>query len=148
NNISKFLAGSAINPEIIIEPTCGKGNFIVSTLRYFTGIKEIIGIEIYKPYVWECKFNIIEFYLTTNSVNKPDITIVHSSIFDFDFTSLAERISNRELLIIGNPPWVTNSKLGSINSTNLPQKSNFKKNRGLDALTGKSNFDITEYIIT
>ncbi|MDX9697365.1 MAG: SAM-dependent methyltransferase, partial [Bacteroidales bacterium] len=50
------------------------------------------------------------------------------------------------LLIIGNPPWVTNSKLGSLNSSNLPKKSNFKNQNGLDAMTGKGNFDIAEYI--
>jgi len=49
-------------------------------------------------------------------------------------------------LIIGNPPWVTNSELGSIDSKNLPEKSNFKKHNGFDAITGKGNFDIGEFI--
>ncbi|MDL2213341.1 hypothetical protein LJC29_05175 [Bacteroides sp. OttesenSCG-928-N06] len=46
----------------------------------------------------------------------------------------------------GNPPWVTNSKLGSLSSNNLPRKVNFKKHNGIDAITGKGNFDIAEYI--
>jgi len=41
---------------------------------------------------------------------------------------------------------VTNSKLGSLNSSNLPRKNNFKNHSGLDALTGKGNFDIAENI--
>jgi len=41
---------------------------------------------------------------------------------------------------------VTNSKLSSLESNNLPQKTNFKKHSGLDAITGKGNFDIGEYI--
>ena len=46
-------------------------------------------------------------------------------------------------MIIGNPPWATNANL----TFNLPQKANFKGLRGIDALTGSSNFDICEYII-
>jgi hypothetical protein len=51
------------------------------------------------------------------------------------------------VLIIGNPPWVTNSQLSSIQSYNLPMKSNFKQYSGYDAITGKGNFDIAESII-
>jgi hypothetical protein len=36
--------------------------------------------------------------------------------------------------------------LGSLNSTNLPRKNNFKNHSGLDAMTGKGNFDIAEFI--
>ncbi len=41
---------------------------------------------------------------------------------------------------------MTNSELGSIESKNLPKKSNFKKHKGLEAMMGKGNFDIGEYI--
>lgn len=37
--------------------------------------------------------------------------------------------------------------MGSLNSSNLPQKSNFKNHNGIDAITGKGNFDIGEYIV-
>src|SRR5207248_11771079 len=37
--------------------------------------------------------------------------------------------------------------LSALESTNLPAKSNFKGHSGLDAMTGKSNFDIAEFII-
>lgn len=49
-------------------------------------------------------------------------------------------------MIIGNPPRVTNSILSTLNSRNLPAKSNFKQTKGIDAITGKGNFDIGEYI--
>jgi hypothetical protein len=51
------------------------------------------------------------------------------------------------LLIVGNPPWVTNSEIGSINGGNLPEKSNFQNYKGFDAITGKSNFDISEWML-
>jgi hypothetical protein len=42
---------------------------------------------------------------------------------------------------------VTNTQLSSLHSYNLPLKENFKGCLGLDAITGKGNFDIAEYII-
>ncbi len=146
NKVAAHLAKRGISPEIVIEPTCGKGNFIIASLSNFKTIKKVYGIEIYKPYVWETKFSILDFFLTNPDSNKPEILITHCSIFDFDFKDISNQIQFEKLLIIGNPPWVTNSKLGSLNSSNLPQKSNFKNQNGLDAMTGKGNFDIAEYI--
>jgi hypothetical protein len=54
---------------------------------------------------------------------------------------------NGELLILGNFPWVTNSKQGTMASKNLPRKHNFQNHNGLDAITGKSNFDISEWML-
>lgn len=146
NKVTLHLATKNVSPEIVIEPTCGKGNFIVASLKQFDSVKKVFGIEIYKPYVWESKFNIIDFYLNNPTENKPEILIIHSSVFDFDFKTIAKENGTKEILIIGNPPWVTNSKLGSLNSSNLPKKTNFKNHNGLDAITGKGNFDIAEYI--
>lgn len=53
----------------------------------------------------------------------------------------------KQVLVIGNPPWVNNSTLSTLGSDNLPIKTNFKGLRGIDAITGSSNFDICEYII-
>lgn len=141
-----YLASKNISPEIVIEPTCGKGNFIIASLKTFNEIQNVFGVEIYKPYVWETKFNIVGFYLDYPQNKKPDIAIQHYNVFDFDFEQIANDYRTKNVLIIGNPPWVTNSKLGTLNSANLPKKSNFKKHSGLDAMTGKGNFDIAEFI--
>jgi len=146
NKLAKSLSKNNILPEIIIEPTCRKGNFIIASLSNFKTVKKVFGIEIYKPYIWETKFSILDYFLSNPNDNKPEITIKHCNIFDFDFKNISKQYPNEKLLIIGNPPWVTNSKLGSLNSTNLPKKSNFKNQNGLDAMTGKGNFDIAEYI--
>ncbi|MHA1584212.1 MAG: methyltransferase, partial [Promethearchaeota archaeon] len=58
-----------------------------------------------------------------------------------------DEISSNSFLILGNPPWVTNSALEKLNSVNLPTKSNYRKLSGMDSMTGKSNFDIAESII-
>ncbi|HBK71040.1 MAG TPA: hypothetical protein DDZ39_05175 [Flavobacteriaceae bacterium] len=141
-----LLKQQLISPKIIIEPTCGKGNFIISSLKTFKSITHIYGIEIYKPYIWETKFAVLDFFLNNTEYCIPKIKIIHYNIFDFDFNYIAKKHQNDEFLIIGNPPWVTNSKLSVLNSNNFPKKSNFKKHKGLDAITGKGNFDIAEYI--
>lgn len=132
--------------EFVLEPTCGKGNFIIASLSQFHNLKKVVGVEIYKPYVWKTKFGILTYYLSNPNSSKPEIDIIHGNAFEYDYSALSNSTKHLKTLVIGNPPWVTNSELGSIDSKNLPTKTNFKKHRGLDAMTGKGNFDIGEYI--
>ncbi len=132
--------------EFILEPTCGKGNFILAAIKYSKSIKKIVGLEIHQPYVWETKFKILSHYLENEQNFKPDIDIILGDVFEFQFEELAKSTKSFKTLIIGNPPWVTNSELGSMDSLNLPHKSNFKEHKGFDAVTGKGNFDISENI--
>lgn len=69
------------------------------------------------------------------------VTILNDNFFSFDTRGLT--LNEQNLLVVGNPPWVTNSDL----NFNLPQKMNFKNLSGMDAITGGSNFDICEYMI-
>lgn len=148
NQVTKKLKKKGLSPKIVIEPTCGKGHFILATLNNFDNIEKIFGIEIQNKHIWQAKFNILNFFLNNPDKKKPEVYLIHSSIFDFDYQTIKESIGEKELLIIGNPPWVTNSALSAMDSKNLPQKSNFKQYKGLDAMTGKGNFDIAEYITT
>jgi len=132
--------------EFVLEPTCGKGNFLLAVIKQSKKLKKVVGVEIYQPYVWETKFKILEYFISAKENNKPEIDIIHANVFEFSYENLAKSTQNLKTLIIGNPPWVTNSELGSIDSKNLPQKSNFKKHSGFEAITGKGNFDIGEYI--
>ncbi len=145
-NVVKYLHQEGTLPEFIIEPTCGKGRFIIAALKHFHSIKKIVGIEIYSPYVWETKFEILNLFLRKETQCKPEIEIIHEDIFNFDLENLAKKNKHLNILVIGNPPWVTNSELGTLQSKNLPKKSNFKSYKGIDAITGKGNFDIGEYI--
>src|SRR6266540_4853449 len=40
-------------PEVLIEPTCGKGNFIFAALEIFPSIRKVFGLEIQAGYVTE-----------------------------------------------------------------------------------------------
>lgn len=145
-NVCLLVKSKCIVPSVIVEPTCGTGTFILASIAIFgDSVTEIYGIEIFKPYLNKLKFRLLDYALKNPGVIRCKIHLIHQNIFEFDFGSL--RIcKEKNLLIIGNPPWVTNSKLGEINSKNTPRKSNYKNVKGLDAITGKANFDIAEYI--
>lgn len=132
--------------EFVLEPTCGQGNFLLAAITKFKKLKRVVGVEIYQPYVWETKINVLEYFLASKRKPVAKIEILHADAFKFSYEKLAESTIELKTLIIGNPPWVTNSELGSIASENLPEKSNFKKHSGFEAITGKGNFDIAEYI--
>ncbi len=131
-----------LEPTIIIEPTFGLGNFIFNSINIFKKTQKVYGIEINKQYYSFAVDKISKVETTAN------IDLYNDNIFTFDFSTITNKINMEDnVLIIGNPPWVTNSDLTTINSSNLPIKTNFKDLKGLDAITGKSNFDIAEYII-
>lgn len=139
--ICQMLKREGVCPQVVIEPTCGKGAFILAALETFDSLETVYGIEINEEYLEQLKSSLEES--DSCSVN---VCLIHQNIFDVDFSKIKATIKNKNILVLGNPLWVTNSKLGAIGSGNLPAKSNFKKVKGLDAITGKGNFDIAEYI--
>lgn len=144
--VANLLHTEGAAPQVLVEPTFGKGSFVLAALRTFKHLKRVVGYEIYKPYVWETKFAILNFFLENPKCPKPEIRLFHQDVFTVDFLKLSKELEDNAVLILGNPPWVTNAELGSLLSANLPKKSNFKNLNGLDAMTGKGNFDIGEYI--
>ena len=75
------------------------------------------------------------------------VQILQRDFFNEDWKCNLARAGKTRILVIGNPPWVTNSDLGQLGSKNLPTKTNFQGLRGFDARTGKSNFDISEWML-
>lgn len=135
-----------IRPKVVVEPTCGTGAFVLAACVVFGNeLERIYGIEIYKPYINRLKLRILGYALENPGAITCKIRLFHQSVFDFDFAGL-HIPDGKNVLLLGNPPWVTNSKLSEINSSNLPKKSNFKNVKGLEAITGKGNFDIAESI--
>lgn len=122
-----------IEPSAVIEPTCGLGSFLKSSLIFNAG--EYYGIEINPDYCSKCHA----------AINDERVKIINSDFFAFSSKALIK--DKRQILVIGNPPWVTNSTLSALGSDNFPIKANFKGLKGIDAITGASNFDICEYII-
>src|SRR5437660_9840273 len=132
-------------PEVLIEPTCGKGNFILAALEIFPSIRKVFGLEIQERYVTECKARLLAALLSRPEL-KREIQIQQGNIFAEALARSVPQTDEGEVLVVGNPPWVTNTTLSALASTNLPTKSNFKKHAGLDANTGKRNIDIPAII--
>jgi len=138
-HIANFLAESGELPDVIIEPTCGLGSFIVAATEHFPEAKAIFGFDINPDYVREA-------IKSTNCDGKSRIKIEHRNFFEFDWREFLITQKGR-VLVIGNPPWVTNSALSLMGGENLPEKSNFQGNKGFSAKTGKANFDISEWML-
>lgn len=134
------LARCRIRPACIVEPTCGTGNFLLAALDQFPEARNAIGLDINTCYV-----NAATFALRGRQY-AGKVRIICDSFFAMDWAELLRDLPE-PLLVIGNPPWVTNADLGILGSSNLPYKSNFQRHSGLDAVTGKSNFDISEWML-
>ena len=138
--VCQWLKKQGVSPQVVIEPTCGKGSFIDAALHTFDTITDIYGIDINEDYISTTRD------ITAPYTNKVNIHLFTQNIFLFDFSDIKKAIHGKQILVLGNPPWVTNSKLGSFDSDNIPTKSNYKHHAGIEAITGKGNFDIAEYI--
>ncbi len=116
----------------ILEPTCGAGNFLHEAGCLIENGAHAIGIEVQPDYA--------------RSARKTSADILLADIFTMDLGRDLSWNSSGPMLVVGNPPWVTNSQLTVLGSENRPERVNLKNLRGYDAMTGSSNFDIAEYI--
>ena len=136
----QILAHRGTRPASLLEPTCGVGNFLFAAIKQFPKLTTGLGIDINNDYVCRVRERLV------SSSYADKITVLRQSFFDVDWKNILCDLPE-PILVVGNPPWVTNSTLGAIGSSNLPQKSNFQNYNGLEALTGKSNFDISEWML-
>src|SRR5262245_22023446 len=124
-DVCRFLAGKGVRPAAVVEPTCGLGNVVSSALKQWPSADHF-GFEINPAYVQRLVPLV------------PSARIKQQNFFNHDWAA-AFRGMPEPVLVLGNPPWVTNAQLSSLGSSNLPEKSNFQGHIGLDAITGKSN---------
>jgi hypothetical protein len=124
----------------VMEPTVGTGAFLRSAPDSLLGCP------------WLC-LDVNETYVdltraVANDRGFEDARIEHADAFDLSSGLLAGLDPDRPLLAIGNPPWVTSAGQGAYAIQNLPKKSNAEFGLvGLDAMTGKANFDTAEAVL-
>jgi len=123
----------------VVEPTCGVGAFLQATAEHFGKSPNYWGFEVNAEYV-------IAANSMLSQLGSSKVTIQQCDFYTFDWR---EFLCSQPgpLLIIGNPPWITNAGMGVIGGSNLPQKSNFQGYGGFAARTGKANFDISEWML-
>jgi hypothetical protein len=129
-----------INPASIIEPTCGRGSLLIGAIKVYPRAQKFIGADINNTYLDKLRQRIVAEELEV------EVDLLHTDFFDTSWNEVLSTLP-QPLLIIGNPPWVTSAALSVLQSANLPEKSNFHGRNGLEALTGKSNFDISEWML-
>lgn len=115
-------------------------HFFTSCNRYVSKRKKFVGLDINPAYINATKAAI------ENNKLREKVFLYQSDFFLMDWSNLLGKLPE-PILVIGNPPWVTNATLGTLGSSNLPEKSNFQNHLGFDAKTGKSNFDISEWML-
>lgn len=127
-------------PKTIIEPTCGVGAFLIAAANAFPEAEKILGVEIDATYLAKLRESV------EGQAFSDKVELIRGDFFKLDWEAILEPFP-KPILFVGNPPWVTNADIGLIKGDNLPQKSNFQKHKGFDAVTGKANFDISEWMI-
>ena len=131
--ICELLHRLGVSPRSIVEPTCGKGSFLQAAAVAFPNCTQILGFEVNPDYAKAAK-----------AIQQADVYC--EDFFEKDWPGTFDGL-REQILVIGNPPWVTNSTVGALGGSNLPAKSNFQRLNGLEAITGKSNFDISEWML-
>ena len=129
------LVRQFIVPDAILEPNCGQGAFVLAAAKAFPNAKRIWAGDVNAQYVQNVK-----------KINDSRVVVQKADFFSKRWKQVLDTL-NGSVLIIGNPPWVTNSELARLNSGNVPRKENAENLAGIDALTGKSNFDISEWMM-
>lgn len=137
--VVEFLRSTGEIADVIVEPTCGKGSFICAAVAAFPKAKAVYGFDINPAYIRDA-----EQALGHDGTQKAHLEC--QNFFQVDWEMFFSDKKGR-VLVVGNPPWVTNSALGSLGSKNLPEKTNFQGHNGFAAKTGKANFDISEWML-
>ncbi len=139
NKILAYLKQLGVNATTIIEPTCGLGAFLKAAAHYYQKA-DIIGIDINSEYISRLKN---EFQQHKRYKN---IRLFQEDFFEVKWEKILTQL-DRPVLFLGNLPWITSSELSTLLGVNLPEKYNIHRYKGINAITGKSNFDISEFMI-
>lgn len=139
SQICALLERRGIGGDFIVEPTCGVGAFLLAAAKYFPKAR-LLGWDINQDYVNQAKAD-----LQTAGASERS-RVITQDFFKFNWSAELELIKGR-ILVIGNLPWVTNATVSSVNGANIPAKENIHRHRGIAARTGKSNFDISEWML-
>ncbi len=127
-----------VRPRIVVESTCGIGAFAHAAARVFGHEATILAADVNTAYVEQARLR---------AGGDSDVQqFFAADVFAYDWT---QRLAGGDgpILIVGNPPWVTTSTLAVLGGANAPQRSSAYGVSGFDAMTGKSNFDVSEWII-
>lgn len=136
-HVVQWLVARGPAPATVIEPTCGIGAFVLAAAKALPRAR-LHGLEIDPARAARARDALRE------AGHEAEIRVgdAFDEPWDEHLASWPDPV-----LVLGNPPWVTSAELTVLGVDNLPAKSNFKALPGLAALTGKSNFDVSEWML-
>jgi hypothetical protein len=140
SEICRLVSRRRFKPASIFEPSCGTGHFLLAALDQFPAAGQALGVEINPAHACAAIASL------RDRGHAHRASVIQASFFDAGWAPLLCDLAE-PIAVVGNPPWVTNSELGALGSANVPIKSNFQNRSGLEAMTGKSNFDISEWML-
>jgi hypothetical protein len=135
--VCDLLVRKGLRPATVVEPTCGTGSFLLAAARAFPGAM-LCGQELDPAHARAARAALARLG------HRARIRV--GDVFRTAWTSALARWQP-PILVLGNPPWVTNAGLSVLGVPNLPVKSNLKALAGLSAKTGASNFDVSEWLL-
>ena len=135
-----LLKRRGVCPDVVIEPACGTGGFIDAAAHVWGAGTKYYGFDINPDYIARAAQTMRERH------PRHSAAFCEQNFFDFDWDAFVAQ-TDAPLLFLGNPPWVTSAALGALGADNLPPKANIKGLTGLNARTGKANFDVSEWML-
>ncbi len=138
--IETLLARGEIprSPAVVLEPTCGVGAFLVAAQKFLPSAR-LCGFDVDQAHVEHAR---VALGAATAGLEQVKV----GDFFQIDWGAVIAALPE-PIVVLGNPPWVTSATLGALGGDNRPEKRNDIGLRGLAARTGRSNFDIAEWMI-
>src|SRR5947208_2108933 len=79
----------------VLEPTCGRGNFLAGLLALDPPPGELVGIELQSEYLSEAR-------LLNSDIS--GFRLIEGNLFDLDLAAVRWMDQSGPLLVVGNPP--------------------------------------------
>lgn len=135
--VCAWLATRGHEPSTVIEPTCGTGTFLLAAAEAFAGAR-LHGLEIDAGRAEAARRALQEV--------GADARVQQGDAFTEAWAELLAKAAS-PVLVLGNPPWVTNAALTVLGVDNRPARDNAERLPGMAAMTGKSNFDVSTWML-
>lgn len=132
--VVRAVAETGVRPRAVLEPTCGKGAFLLAAREVFPRAR-LVGFDVNAEYVAEARRAL-----------GASARVEEADFFGVDWAAVLSELP-APVLVLGNPPWVTSATVSKLGGSNGPERTRRTGLVGLDAVTGASNFDISVWML-
>lgn len=119
------------NPSSIVEPSSGMGAFLLASSECFPGVP-LVGFDISDDYCVAAR-SLVE-----------GASVFRADLFHVAWGDVLSGLGS--VLVLGNPPWVASSEMTQMGGFNRP-RPDVALSGGVSAISGASNFDVSEWLL-